>query len=298
MAEVMNVWLDPVAALLLAVGGAALGRWCSRWPGRWWLTGYVAPLVILLLFATANHLPTVLALAPFAWMIFGNNHILTFGVAGAMLLSTPLSRLPRRRDRIAVRALIGIIVAATVVPFLAAPLNQRTLAGLQTRLDGDGVCRQNTPYTCGPAAAVTALRRLSLPAEEGELALWAHTSSLTGTPPDLFARVLRRKYRSAGLEAEYRFFRSLDELKAAGLTLAILKLDFLIDHYVVVLEVGEREVVIGDPLEGLVRLSREQFDERWRYQGVVLRKLAIEPGASTASQSAPSNPAERRTDPR
>jgi hypothetical protein len=32
------------------------------------------------------------------------------------------------------------------------------LAALTTRLDADGVCRQSNHYTCGPAAAVTALR--------------------------------------------------------------------------------------------------------------------------------------------
>lgn len=58
----------------------------------------------------------------------------------------------------------------------AAALVQAQLRSLPTRVDPDGVCLQNTPYTCGPAAAVTALRRLRLPAEESELAKLAFIS--------------------------------------------------------------------------------------------------------------------------
>jgi hypothetical protein len=54
-----------------------------------------------------------------------------------------------------------------IVPFLAPAFNRGYLAGLKTRIDADGVCRQSSEYTCGPAAAVTALRKLGLPAEEG-----------------------------------------------------------------------------------------------------------------------------------
>jgi hypothetical protein len=59
------------------------------------------------------------------------------------------------------------------------------------RVDGDGVCRQSSHYTCGPASAVTVLRKLGLPAEEGEIAILSHTSALTGTEPDVLAKAGR-----------------------------------------------------------------------------------------------------------
>jgi len=69
-----------------------------------------------------------------------------------MVLTTPLSRLPLRRDRILVAVLMVALVGGTSVwPFLAPAFNQRELAALRTRLDADGVCLQGTGYTCGPA---------------------------------------------------------------------------------------------------------------------------------------------------
>ena len=51
---------------------------------------------------------------------------------------------------------------------------------------------QSNGYNCGPAAAVTALRRLGLPAEEGELAILAHTSSAAGTSCDTLCTAIER----------------------------------------------------------------------------------------------------------
>jgi len=143
---------------------------------------------------------------------------------------------------------------------------------LHTRINGEGICLQNTGYTCGPAAAVTALRRLGLPAEEGEIAVLSQTSSFTGTPPDLLAGALRQRYDKDGLIVEYRFFKNLEELQQAGLTLAVVKFSFMVDHYVAVLKVTDAAVVVGDPLSGLETISREEFLERWRLCGITLQR--------------------------
>lgn len=71
-------------------------------------------------------------------------------------------------------------------------------------------CLQSNDYNCGPAAAVTALRKLGLPAEEGEIAILAHTSSATGTPPDVLARALQDRYEKEGLASHYRIFHRVD----------------------------------------------------------------------------------------
>jgi predicted double-glycine peptidase len=44
------------------------------------------------------------------------------------------------------------------------------------------------------------------------------------------------------------------------------------DHYVTVLKVTERDVVVGDPISGIVKLSHEEFKEKWRYAGIVMRR--------------------------
>ena len=50
------------------------------------------------------------------------------------------------------------------------------------------------------------------------------------------------------------------------------KFGFLVDHYVTVLEVTDTEVVVGDPLNGLDKMSYDEFRERWRFVGIVLKR--------------------------
>jgi predicted double-glycine peptidase len=143
---------------------------------------------------------------------------------------------------------------------------------LTTKFDNDGICRQSNDYNCGPAAAVTALRKLGFSAEEGELAIEAHTSSATGTPPDILARTLQLRYGNLGLSSEFRVFHNLAELKAAGLTLAVIKYNFWVDHYVTILEVRDAEILVGDPFHGLRTFTRDEFEKKWRFVGVVLKR--------------------------
>jgi hypothetical protein len=169
--------------------------------------------------------------------------------------------------------LIAVLTSVSIVPFLAPAFNRGYLAGLKTRLDPDGVCRQSSEYTCGPAAAVTALRKLGFSAEEGEIAILAHTTSLTGTEPDVLAKVLRQRYGAAGLMAEYRAFKGIEELKNAGLTVAILKFNALQDHCVTIFGVQTNGVSVADPLTGLNIVPKQEFEEKWQFVGIVLKRV-------------------------
>ena len=95
---------------------------------------------------------------------------------------------------------------------------------------------------------------------------------MTGAPPDILAEVLQKNYSKDGLVVEYRTFKNISELKQAGLTLAVVKFGFMVDHYVTVLEVTDSEVIIGDPLDGLDRMSYEEFQQKWRFVGIVLKR--------------------------
>jgi hypothetical protein len=125
---------------------------------------------------------------------------------------------------------------------------------------------------CGPASAVTALRKLGLPAEEGQIAILSCTSFQEGTPEDMLADGLNRQYGGNGLSAKCRAFSSVADLKDCGLTLAVVKYGFLVDHWVAVLEVTDSEVVVGDPLAGLDRMSYQAFAQKWRFIGIVLQR--------------------------
>ena len=92
-------------------------------------------------------------------LMAGRTEFVLTALAGTTVLTTPLSRLPRRRDRVAVTLLMLCVVSQVAVwPFLAPAFNRAELEAIKTRIDPEGVCLQNTDYTCGPAAAVTALR--------------------------------------------------------------------------------------------------------------------------------------------
>jgi len=74
------------------------------------------------------------------------------------------------------------------------------------------------------------------------------------------------------LTAKYRTFKNIAELKQAGLALAVVKFGFMVDHWVTVLEVTDSEVIVGDPLNGLEKLSYDEFRKKWRFEGVVLKR--------------------------
>jgi predicted double-glycine peptidase len=269
----MNPWVESLAVLLLAAGGMLVGAWFSRLPKPWWLFGYFLPLLVVISFDIANRCAALAFVPPVSWLMLGRNKFAATGFIAAMMLTTPMLKMPKPRDRVAVSILmLGAVLGTSVWPFLAPVFNQKQLAGLVTNLDGEGVCHQSTDYTCGPAAAVTALRKLGFKAEEGEIARLAHTTSATGTLPDVLARVLQDRYGNDGLVSQYRVFKSPAELKGCLPVLAVVKFNLLVDHYVTVLDINDREITIGDPLQGLDKLTIAEFTEKWRFTGVALRR--------------------------
>jgi len=205
-------------------------------------------------------------------MTIGRSRFVCFNFVTTMLLSAPLSRLPKKRNRIFLCVLIAVLTSMSVIPFLAPAFNRSYLASLKTRVDSDGVCRQSNDYTCGPAAAVTALRKLGLPAEEGEIALLGHSSSLTGTDPDVLAAELQKRYARDGLQVQYRAFQDVQDLKRAGLTVAVLRFNALQDHCVTILGVETDKIIVADPLSGLTCLSPQDFEDKWQFVGIVLSR--------------------------
>lgn len=269
----MNLWLEAMGATSFAAAGVLLGYIFSRLPKAIWILGYFIPLALILIYGLAIHFPALSFTPPISWMMMGRKKFAILGFIAAMVLTTPLSRLPLKRDRIVISALMALIIFfSSIWPFLAPAFNRNELAHLQTQIDVNGICRQKTGYTCGPAAAVTALHKLGLAGDEGQIAMLSFTSLMTGTEPDVLAEVLRQRYGKDGLIAEYRPFTSISELKQAGLTLAVVKFGFMVDHFVTVLEVTDSEVIIGDPLNGLDRMSYQEFQQKWRFVGIVLKR--------------------------
>jgi hypothetical protein len=272
----MQLWFEALGAVLLAGAGAVLGRACSRLPGAWWAVGYVGPFLLVALIGIAVRVPAVSFMPPFSWLTEGRREYALAGLLTTWLLTTPLSRLPRAETRRLVVVFMAVTtLGMSVAVFLGPAMVRAKQAALTTVVDNDGVCLQSTDYNCGPAAAVTALRRLGLPAEEGRLAVLAHTSPVSGTPPDILADTLRREYTAHALTAEYRFFKSVADLRGAGEVLAIVYLGWLTEHYVAVLAVKEGEITVGDPLLGAKTMTHAEFARTWRHSGVVLKVVSV-----------------------
>lgn len=269
----MNLWLAAISATLFACCGIPIGHYVSRLPKFYWTFGYLLPAIVILIYGLANHFPALAFAAPVSWMMMGRKKFAIMGFIAALILTTPLSRLPKRRDRIIVCLFMAVMIFSTTVwPFIVPAFDRRDLVNLRTHLDSNGVCIQGTDFTCGPAAAVTALHQLGFSADEGRLAILSETSSATGTPADMLADALREEYGNKGLVAQCRHFKNLSELRQAGLTLAMIKYSFMVDHWVAVLKVTDSEVIVGDPLAGMVRMSYDDFARKWRFIGIVLNR--------------------------
>jgi hypothetical protein len=282
----MMPWLETTGVLMLALVGVLVGRQCAQLRKPWWLASYLIPLILIILIGASRRFPRLELCPPCSWLMAGRTEFAMTGLLGTMILSTLLPHLKKARDKNAVAFMMVLVVVLAALPPFAAPLlHQTALASLRTFIDSDGVCRQTTDYSCGPAAAVTALRRLGLPAEEGEIARLACTSRLTGTEADVLAGALRKRYQKDGLTAQYRHFQSVTELAGPFLTIARIKFGILLDHYITVLQVTDREIIVADPLQGLVHMPHEEFIEIWRYCGVVVSRPTRSTDPSQASRA-------------
>jgi predicted double-glycine peptidase len=261
---------------LLAVGGVALALQLAKLPKAWWLSAYLLSLAVACVFGVERRTIGLEFVPPFSWVAAGRTRCILAAFVGPILVLTPAAKLPRRRERILLRIFTGLFLAGFVVlPFLLPALVRNDLAALVTKLDRDGVCLQQTGYTCGPAAAVTALRRLGLQAEEGQLAIWSQSSQF-GTSTDDLAGMLRSHYGADGLEVRCQEFQKVSDLDQPGVTLAVVKYSFMQDHFVAVLGLTNREVIVGDPLLGRMTYSYGDFAKQWRFYGIALK---LNPGA-------------------
>lgn len=269
----MQAWLETVGVALLVVAGALAGRALSRLPRPRWAVALSVPFVLILAIALARQSTTLSFVPPLSWVVAGRLEFVLLGPAVMMLLSMLLPRLAARRQRVLVGVFAAIAAAnLSVLPFALAAVNQNYLLSLDTQVDSNGVCLQNTFYTCGPASAVTALGVLGVRAGEGELAVACHTTRISGTEPDLLCATLTSRYSDRGIACEYRRFQGIPELGPGEVMLALVKYSLFVDHYVTVLGVSDGAVVIGDPLEGRRTLTTPEFEKMWRFTGIVLKK--------------------------
>lgn len=271
----MNPWVETIGVILVAFLGVFSGRLFSRFRSPYWVLGYLLPFGLIAMLGLVRFDTALSFMKPFVWFATGRAKFVALSLAVSMGLTVPLSRLPRRWEQLIVcMVMAGFVIWFSVMPFLIPALIRDRLANLKTRFDSNGICRQTTDYTCGPAAAVTALGRLGLPADEGELAVLSYSSPVVGTLPACLTSALQKKYGAEGLRCSYRHFDSIEQLRHAGLTLAVVREAFLMDHCIAILDVSDEAVTVADPVTGTRLISHQQFEKIWRFAGIVLERDA------------------------
>jgi hypothetical protein len=272
----MNPWLETAGVVLIALFGVFAGRIFSRFRKPYWVLGYILPTVLIAALAIVRFDNELYFVPPFSWITFGRVRFVVLSLAVSMGLTVPLSRLPYKFEKLIVCLLMaGFVTWFSVLPFLVPALIKGRLSSIQTRFDKNGVCRQTTDYTCGPAAAVTALEKLGIKADEGELAVLSYSSPVIGTLPTCLTSALQNRYAADGLSCRYRHFDSIDQLRKAGVTLTVVREAFLLDHCIAVLGVSDNAVTVADPVTGARLMPFKQFEKIWRFCGIVLQRSTI-----------------------
>lgn len=275
----MGGWFETVIVILIVVFGAVAGRLFSRLKNSHWVWGYCVPLMFLAFVLTATYVSSKTFVPVLIWISGGRARFIIIGLAVTMGSMTLLGRLKNRLEKTVLSVLMaGVVIWGTVLPFFVPVLIRKDLRNLRTRINADNICVQTTNYTCGPAAAVTALRRLGLTAQEGEIAILSHTSPVVGTLPWCLYRAIQQRYAAQGIECRLRHFNSVAELRGQDVTLVVVKDAFLLDHCVAVLEVGDETVTIADPALGRQKMSHKDFEDVWRFYGITLKNRLAQKG--------------------
>jgi hypothetical protein len=270
--EKMAGWIELAGVIYAAVIGAEAGRSFSRLKNRFWCLGYILPfaLILLLLYITITGLNA--SNPVFAWISSGRLRFVVIALCVSMGAMTLICRLHNKIEKCVVFLIMaGVIGWGAVLPFAYPLVIKNDLAKLPTITDSDNICFQSTPYTCGPAAAVTALRQIGFNAHEGELAILSHTSPLVGTMPWELYKAIEDRYAASGVDCRFRHFDSINEMREADVSLVVLKDAFLLDHCVAVLKVTDKNVIIGDPMLGKIQMSHKSFQSVWRSYGITLK---------------------------
>ena len=128
----------------------------------------------------------------------------------------------------------------------------------------NGVCRQSTSSTCGPASAATLAKLAGVELDEHALARECFTSE-RGTENWYLARALRRH----GLTAQFLELNpAASELPHPAI--AGVKLTYGTGHFIPILGREGTNYIIGDPMQGREVKSLAELREEYQFTGFFL----------------------------
>jgi predicted double-glycine peptidase len=259
--------------ILVSIAGVCIGRKLSRATGLYRAFGYVVPFALIGLILAGKYCGPLAFYKPLSWLTAGQFRFTALALVITLGLTAPMPHLKYKWEKVFVAiVMVLFVICFSILPSLAPAMLYNEFSNLETTMNRDGVCMQSKDYTCGPAAAVTALRKLGFDAEEGQLAIRSRTSPLTGTLPKNLYDAISDIYKKDDLQCQFRRFDSINELANGGITLVILQDAFMLDHCVAVLDVSKDAVRIADPSIGEFSIPIERFEKAWRFAGIVLKR--------------------------
>lgn len=131
----------------------------------------------------------------------------------------------------------------------------------------DGVCMQSENFTCAPSCMATVYGYFGEKRTEAEMAKALYTSR-SGTS---LSQILRYA-REQGIKVNCKVSKDLKGISAP----AILDVEVIgIGHVVVYLGMNGDKIIIGDPLEGKIEMSKDQLLNKYKFEGVLLEFTQI-----------------------
>lgn len=278
----MQVVLPLTAVVLLGLLGGGIGFRISR--TKFWPIGYLLPLVIIFLVILGRRSVVLSFYQPMEWITRISVTYWMMAWALPLLLVSLQLRLTKRGQKIALSFfLIVVLIYFSVLPALMPALARPQLARITNRYDYLGICIQSQEYTCGPAAAVNALRALHVSARESDLALTAHCGPLEGTDARELAQAINSLYGHHGIHAEYRYFSSLEELAQNQPAIVTIGVGLLVKHYITVIRISSDDILVLDPLLGRQFWSISDFRSQWNGAALVVTKVPRTPTSTQLS---------------
>jgi hypothetical protein len=269
------LWIEFIAVGLTALAGLLSGAVVSRLGKRPALIACLCVIIVILTLGGGWFVP-ISMYNPVVFALFaGRIKLILLAFLVPMGLASAMPYLPYKIERRGVLVMTAVsIYVFAVFPFLGAAMAGDVLAGVPASFDSNGVCRQSTSFTCGPAAAATALHRLGVDVSEGQMAVLSRSCPYIGTSDYNLIHAVNQAVSDKPIECTYGCWEELPKLSGRQVMLVILQQGVWMNHCVAILNTTDRAVVFADPAEGIITLSQKHFQKLWTGRGILLQDLA------------------------
>lgn len=273
----LPLWPELFRLLVVLVAGAFLFRLGSaawaRSPRQGVLTAVVAGAVTAAV-ASVHYQPMRQVAGPLVSRAGGEGTLACLGLILMLGVAWKAGR------RFASRPLVVtaiILSSAILLTTNGAPLAWRWFGQplMRNYPNSAGLIQQTTGMTCAPAAAAMLLNRYGLRVSEGQLAETAGTNPLVGTDEFALANAMELPAAGHNLRAAARRLSYQEAKQLACPFVAYIRRAGIGGHAILVLEIGETNVLTADPLSGETeRMPRSSFEEEWSGVAIWLERSA------------------------